>query len=89
MDFVYEETIFIEVFLDEQRTDGKHWVAYDAAQPRLAKNDLICFSAIYDAKQYCFENSIGDEQFVYCTIDKMLQALDSAVKNVFRKNRNH
>ncbi|RXK81298.1 hypothetical protein [Filimonas effusa] len=89
MDFVFEETVLIEVFLDEQRTEGRHWVAYDAALPRLGMNDLSCFSAIYDVKQYCFDNSIGDEQFVYCTIDKMLQTLDSAVNKVSKKSRNH
>lgn len=88
MEFVYEETVLIEIFLDEQCTEGKHWVAFDAGISRLAKDDLTCFAAIYDAKQYCFDNSVGDEQYTFCTIDKMQQALDSAVKKVFKKNRN-
>lgn len=85
MKFVNEEAVLMEVFLDEQRDAGKHWVAFDETIPRLAKDDLTCFASLYEAKEYCYEQSIGDIRYKYCTIDRLQQALERAVKTGIRR----
>ncbi|RXK86982.1 hypothetical protein [Filimonas effusa] len=87
MNFVNEDAILIEVLLNEQRKAGKHWVAFDETIPRLSKDDLTCFSSVYDVKQYCFENSIGKERYTFCTIDKMQGAVEVAMKKIFRHHK--
>ena len=87
MEFIKEEAALIESYLDEQRAKGNHWVAYDMGIQRLASEDLVCFAAVYDVKEYCYQNSKGKDKYTFCTIDKMQQQLEIAIRKTFRNRK--